>query len=121
MRVRLPSYEAPRNEWRERMHEAILQEVETRGVVYSTEDKLEVHLRLYLPAASLASNDVDNRLKDVLDALQGRTGGPKKVRRLRAIIPNDRQIFRVCVEKSLPPRQSGGLGHLYVGRLRPPR
>jgi len=118
IRVRLPPYDRPRNAWRVRLHEAILQAVEARGVVYATDDRLEVRLRLYLPASSLASNDVDNRLKDVLDALQGRAGGPKKIRGLRAIIPNDRQIFRVCVEKSLPPRQSHGLGHLYVGRLR---
>ena len=59
-------------------------------------------------------HDVDNRLKDIMDALQGRAGGSKKVRALSGIIPNDRQIFRIVIEKSLPPKQSKGFGHLIV-------
>jgi hypothetical protein len=75
-------------------------------------------------------HDVDNRLKDILDALQGRAGGPKKKRTLEPIIPNDRQIYRVIMEKGLPPRQSKGFGHLtirkfgtweFVRRFRPKR
>jgi hypothetical protein len=34
-------------------------------------------------------------LKDILDALQGRAGGSKKIRRLAPLIPNDSQIYRV--------------------------
>jgi hypothetical protein len=49
-----------------------------------------------------------------MDALQGRAGGSKKVRTLSAIIPNDRQVFRIIIEKSLPPKQSKGFGHLIV-------
>jgi hypothetical protein len=71
----------------------------------------------YLPDAALAANDVDNRMKDVFDALQGRVGGPKAKRTLPAIIPNDNQIFRVEMEKALAPKQSGGLGHVSIGRL----
>ncbi len=51
------------------------------------------------PRAAL-KHDVDNRLKDVLDALQGRAGGSKVSHDLDPIIPNDRQIYRVSVEKS---------------------
>ena len=40
-----------------------------------------------------------NRLKDILDGLQGRAGGPKNKGMLEPIIPNDRQIYRVIMEK----------------------
>jgi hypothetical protein len=63
-------------------------------------------------------HDVDNRLKDCLDALQGCAGGSKKRRSLDPIIPNDRQIYRVVIEKSLPPKQAKGLGHLTIRRFR---
>jgi hypothetical protein len=33
-------------------------------------------------------------------------------------VPNDRQIYRVIIEKSVPPWQSRGLGHLWVRKLR---
>jgi len=46
--------------------------------------------------------------------LQGRAGGSKKIRTLSAIIPNDKQIYRVVIEKALPPKQSKGFGHLIV-------
>jgi hypothetical protein len=57
---------------------------------------------------------VDNRLKDIMDALQGRLGAPKAVRRKAPIIINDYQIWRVVIEKGEPPPQSRGLGHLTI-------
>jgi len=57
---------------------------------------------------------VDNRLKDIMDALQGRLGGPKAVRRKRPVIVNDYQIWRVVIEKGEPPPQSQGFGHLTI-------
>jgi len=72
-------------------------------VTYDERDKLEVELILYLADLHLSFNDVDNQLKDVLDALQGRAGGPKSNRVLQPIVPNDKQIYRVVVEKKLPP------------------
>ena len=65
---------------------------------------------------ALSSHDVDNKLKDIMDALQGRAGGSKKIRRSPPIIPNDKQIYRVTIEKALPPKQSKGLGHLVITR-----
>jgi hypothetical protein len=65
---------------------------------------------------ALSSHDVDNRLKDIMDALQGRAGGSKKIRRCPPIIPNDNQIYRVTVAKALPPKQSKGWGHLVITR-----
>jgi len=120
--IRIPEYKNPRNSWREAIHCAVA-EVQRRGSVqYDTGDRLEVTLRLYFSSeGALEIHDVDNRLKDCLDALQGRVGGTKTkaVRKLEPIIPNDRQIWRVIVEKSLAPRQAHGRGHLTIRKLRP--
>jgi Holliday junction resolvase RusA-like endonuclease len=71
-----------------------------------------------MDGTALSSHDVDNRLKDIMDALQGRAGGSKKIKRWFPIIPNDKQIYRVTIEKALPPKQSKGLGHLMITRFR---
>jgi len=115
--LRIPPYERPRNVWRKRLHHVVLQRQRKSPVRYSETDKLEVEVRLYIKGKGLAVHDVDNRLKDILDALQGRAGGPKKRRTLEPIIPNDRQIYRVIMEKGLPPWQSKGFGHLTIRKF----
>ncbi len=95
----------------------MLDEQERRGVSYSAEDKLEVWVRLYFEDPKIRFVDVDNRAKDVLDALQGRVGGSKKKPGLPPIIPNDNQVYRVVVEKGLPLPQSHSLGHLKIRRF----
>jgi hypothetical protein len=113
--ARIPAYRYPRNEWRKAIHQAVQRRA--GRVQYEDSDKLEVEILLYMEKRGLGWNDVDNRSKDVLNALQGRAGGPKRSRRLEAIIPNDRQIYRVIVEKQTPPPQSQGLGHVKIRRL----
>lgn len=115
--ARIPAYRGPRNTWRREIHAAVWEAKERRGVNYRSSDRLEVSVRLYMERSALTANDVDNRLKDVLDALQGRAGGSKRRSTLSSIIPNDRQIYRVVVEKSAPPKQSRGLGHIAIRRL----
>ena len=66
---------------------------------------------------ALEIHDVDNRLKDILDALQGRAGGSQAIRKLQPIILNDRQIYYVTITKSVPPKKSLGLGHVAVWYL----
>lgn len=117
LHVRIPSYRGPRNEWRRLIHAAIVDAQSRSTARYNATDRLEVAVLFYMPQSVLTANDVDNRLKDVLDAVQGRAGGSKRVRTLPPIVPNDRQIFRVIVEKQLPPKQSHGLGHLTIRRL----
>ena len=117
LHVRIPSYRGPRNAWRRSIHAAIVDAQSRSAARYDASDRLEVAVRFYMPASALTAHDVDNRLKDVLDAVQGRAGGSKRVRTLSPIVPNDRQIFRVIVEKQLPPKQSRGLGHLTIRRL----
>ena len=92
--LRIPPYAHPRNAWRKKLHEAVRRRQRKSPVSYSENDKLEVEVRLYLENSALGMHDVDNRLKDILDALQGRAGGPKSKRTLRPIVPRttDRSI-----------------------------
>ncbi len=121
LHVRIPEYSSPRNSWRRKIHAAAMEVQNRSGLQYRPDDLLEIDVRLYLDGRALSRNDVDNRLKDVLDALQGRVGGPKAVRSLPPLIPNDCQIFRVVIEKCAPPKQSLGCGHLTIRRLRQTR
>ena len=119
LHIRIPAYGNPRNSWRLAVHAAVRarQQDPQVAVRYEEGDKLELELRLYFDASALRFHDVDNRLKDVLDALQGRAGGSKAVRTLEPIVPNDKQIYRVVVEKEEARPQSRGLGHLTIRRL----
>jgi Holliday junction resolvase RusA-like endonuclease len=114
--IRIPPYQSPRNTWHKKIHRIVSLEAERAEVSYRSTDKLELKVRLYLKGGGLFFHDLDNRLKDIMDALQGRAGGSKKIRTLSAIIPNDSQIFRIIIEKSLPPKQSEGFGHLIVAK-----
>jgi len=115
--ARIPCYRGPRNAWRRAVHREAWLVKESQGLAYGPGDHLEIVVRLYLEDAALTCHDVDNRLKDVLDALQGRAGGSKRRPTLPPIIPNDSQVYRVVIEKGLPPKQSGGLGHLTIRRF----
>jgi len=115
----LPEYQYPRNAWRVAIHKAVEEKMKETNVCYTTEDKLELIIRLYFDKTKLQFVDIDNRVKDIMDALQGHVGGTgKKGRLLKPIIPNDSQIYRVVAEKSLPPKQSHGLGHLIIRKYK---
>jgi hypothetical protein len=118
LHIRIPAYAGPRNTWRRAINEAVQARQATSPVRYNETDKLEVVVRLYLDKVGLKFHDVDNRLKDCLDALQGRMGGSKNQRPRNPIIKNDCQIFRATVEKGLAPKQARGLGHLTITRFR---
>ena len=118
LHVRIPPYCHPRNSWRRELHKAIVAAQQRHGVLYEAGDILELEIRLHMQSNDLKRHNVDNRLKDVMDALQGRAGGSKGKRNLMAVIRNDVQIYRIVIEKTLPPAQSRGLGHLTVRRLR---
>ena len=102
--ARIPNFMKDAEAWRRAIHAAIV-EVQDRGNVrYSDTDKLEVEIRFHLRNPKLTILDLDNRLKDVLDALQGFIGEKGKSRALRPIIPNDNQIYRLIAEKRLAPK-----------------
>lgn len=113
LNVRLPPYRYPRTEWRKDIHGVVREEQERRGVSYGADEELELWVQLYFDDVKVGFVDVDNRLKDVMDALQGcvgGSGGPS----LPPIIADDSQIRRVVVEKAAAPPQSHGLGHLKI-------
>ncbi len=116
LRVRIPEYRRPRTTWRQEIHKIVAEALQKGKIRYTDQDRFEIVLRLYLSENKLRLVDVDNRLKDVLDALQGHVGGAgTKHRMLEPLIPNDNQIFRVFAEKCLPPKQSAhGRGHLTI-------
>ena len=116
--IRIPPYRGPRNAWRKQLHKAILKQQQESPVSYRDSDRLEVEVRLYMEDTALRFHDVDNRLKDIMDALQGRAGGTKKKPSLAPIIPNDKQIYRVIMEKAPIPWQSHAFGHLIIRRFR---
>ncbi|MFB3922111.1 MAG: hypothetical protein ACE145_10340 [Terriglobia bacterium] len=114
--VRIPPYRHPRNKWREKIYAAVKTGMDANGINKNSYKKLrlEIRARLYFGENELELHDVDNRLKDIMDALQGRMGGPKKVRKFEPIIPNDKQIFMVSICKQPPTAQSGLMGHLEI-------
>jgi Holliday junction resolvase RusA-like endonuclease len=67
--VRIPNFQTDTVAWRRGIHAAI---DKVRGSVqYDENDKLEIEICLYLQNPKLTILDVDNRVKDVFDALQG--------------------------------------------------
>ncbi len=119
LKVRLPPYCHPRNAWRKEIHKAVVKGQKETNVHFCDGDRLELLVRLYFDKVKLSFHDLDNRLKDVMDALQGRAGGSKKKPVLKPIIPNDSQVYRATIEKRLTPkshRRHGG--HLAIFRLK---
>ena len=107
IKVRLPQFMSSKAQWRRAIHNAVYEVITKKGIKYSDHDHLEVRIRLYFDKTKITFVDIDNRAKDILDALQGLTGGfGKKKRSLPSIIPNDNQIYKLLIEKSLPPKQS---------------
>jgi hypothetical protein len=117
LKVRIPPYRIPRNKWRKDVYKAVKKVLTKKRVSYTSSDKLEVIIRLYLGEKEIIVHDIDNRLKDILDALQGRAGGTKIKPTLKPLIPNDNQIYRVKVQKTIPPKQSLAMGHLTIKKF----
>ncbi len=114
----IPAYTRPRNEWRRRVHAAVLEAQTRRGVGYRDADRLEVRIALRLDSRPLAIHDIDERVKDILDALAGRIAGPRSRRRIAPIVPEADQIRRVILEKSDGGGRRGTLGELAISRYR---
>ncbi|HSP63086.1 MAG TPA: RusA family crossover junction endodeoxyribonuclease [Pyrinomonadaceae bacterium] len=101
----LPTYQRDRYRWRRNILANVLNAASKAGVRYEPDDQIEVVVLLYLSEGKrLTIHDVDNRLKDILDALQGRFGPDRARKRL---IENDRQIWRVVMEKQRIPKKFG--------------
>jgi Holliday junction resolvase RusA-like endonuclease len=104
IRTSLPTYQKDRQRWRKEILANVREAAARRGVNYEDDDLLDVEVLLYLTRGKRHDiHDVDNRLKDILDALQGRFRGysAKKHRRL---IANDNKICRAVIEKRPTPK-----------------
>lgn len=115
--VQLPAYARPRNEWRRRVHAAVLEALARRGVGYHDADRLEIRLQLALDAKPLDVHAIDERVKDVIDALGGRIAGPRSQRKIAPIIADD-QISRIVLEKTTRRARGRALGELAISRYR---
>jgi len=102
--------------WRKAIYAAVTKAQRRDGIWYAETDKLDVEIRFHLQGRKLTTLDLDNRLKDVGDALQGfiydkGAGG------LKPVIPNDNQIYRLTAEKRLPPKRDlDGLSIITIRR-----
>jgi hypothetical protein len=114
----LPPYAPPRNEWRRRVHAAVLEAQAIRGVGYSETDRLEVRIELFLGSRPLAMLDIEERVNDVIDALGGYIAGPRSDRRIAPIVPNPDQIRRIVLEKSARIPRGRPLGQITLARYR---
>ena len=104
----IPTYQKNRSLWRRRILASVLGARGKAGIEYGPDDLLEVVVMLYLKKGKRHDiHDVDNRLKDILDALQGRFGGPKSPRTRTRLIENDNQVCRVVMEKQPIPKMFG--------------
>ncbi len=115
--VQLPAYARPRNEWRRRVHAVVLDELARRGVGYQDADRLELRLALALDGRPLSMHAIDERVKDVVDALGGRIAGPRSERRIAPIV-GDGQIGRIVLEKATRRARGRALGELTITRYR---
>jgi len=112
----LPAYLPPRNEWRRRVHAAVLEAQTFRGVGYRESDQLELRVSLFGPR-DLDIHEVDERVKDIVDALEGRIAGRRSRRRIAPIVSTG-QIQRVILEKDTRTVRGRPLGLLTIGRYR---
>ena len=112
IKVRVPRYEGNRLGGRKGIHEELIKA--STNIDIRENDPIELIVTRYFDKVAVHWQDGDNRLKDIMDALQGRLGGPKSVRPRHPIIPNDNQIYKVDIEKFVAPQQSLGKGHLVI-------
>jgi hypothetical protein len=112
----LPAYAPPRNEWRRRVHAAVLEAQTFRGVGYRENDQLELRVSLLGPRP-LDVHEVDERLKDIVDALEGRIAGRRSRRRIAPIVSSG-QIQRVIIESDPRTLRGRPFAVLTIGRFR---
>ncbi len=114
----LPPYAPPRNEWRRRVHGAVLDAQTRRGVGYRETDRVEIRIGLAIGDRPLEIHEIDDRVKDTLDALEGRIAGPRSRRRIAPIIPDADQIRRIVIEKAPRGGRGRAVGQVAIGRYR---
>ncbi len=103
--AKIPNYVADSVGWKTAIYNAVADAQRRARVRYADDDKLDVEVCFYLRGHKLTKLDLDNRLKQVGDALQGFIND-KGAGGRTPIIPNDNQIYRLTAEKRLPAKQN---------------
>ncbi|MCA1584781.1 MAG: RusA family crossover junction endodeoxyribonuclease [Acidobacteria bacterium] len=104
----LPTYQTNRKVWRRKILSCARMATRARAGKWTNTGPFEVIVLLYLNEGKQHDkHDVDNRLKDVLDGLQGafyeKAKGKKRAK--GRIIKNDSSVCRVIVEKQQVPKK----------------
>ena len=105
-----------RKEWRKAILRCARGAADALPGGWDADAQFEVVALLYLTKGKqLDKHDVDNRLKDILDGLQGAFAAKKdgKTRAEDRVIKNDRNVWRVVIEKQKLPK-------VYSNRDNPP-
>lgn len=104
IRATIPTYQKDRQRWRKEILTNVREAGARLGVQYDEQILLDVEVVLYLKRGKRHDiHDVDNRLKDILDALQGRFRG-YSANKLPRLIANDNKICRAVIEKRPTPK-----------------
>lgn len=99
------------------MHAAVLEAQTFRGVGYRESDQLELRVSIFLASRPLDVHDVDERVKDIVDALEGRIAGRRSRRRIAPIVATG-QMRRVILEKDTRSLRGRPFGVLTISRYR---
>ncbi|TMB59657.1 MAG: hypothetical protein E6I57_04530 [Chloroflexi bacterium] len=99
------------------MHAAVLEAQTFRGVGYRESDQLELRLSLFLGQRDLDVHDTDERVKDVVDALEGRIAGRRSRRRIAPIVLSG-QVRRIILEKDTRSLRGRPFAQLTISRYR---
>jgi len=99
------------------MHAAVLEAQTFRGVGYRESDQLELRLSLFLGQRDLDVHDTDERVKDVVDALEGRIAGRRSRRRIAPIVSSG-QVRRIILEKDTRSLRGRPFAQLTISRYR---
>jgi Holliday junction resolvase RusA-like endonuclease len=103
IRTLLPTYLKDRQQWRRQILENVREAARRNGIHYLPDQLFEVEVLLYMtPGKRHDIHDVDNRLKDILDALQGRFRG--NWGKEHRIFANDNKVCRAIIEKRPTPK-----------------
>jgi hypothetical protein len=117
IRTSLPTYQKDRQQWRKQILRNVREAAARAGVQYEDDDLLEVEVLLYLTRGKRHDiHDVDNRLKDILDALQGRFRGYSS-KKEPCLVANDNKVCRAVVEKRPTPKVLKNRGKDTGGKL----
>jgi len=99
------------------VHAAVLEAQTFRGVGYRDSDQLELRVSIFLQSRPLDVHDVDERVKDIVDALEGRIAGRRSRRRIAPIVATG-QMRRVILEKDTRSLRGRPFGVLTISRYR---